>query len=172
MLPATAAAETWRALVAQGARPAGLGARDTLRLEAGMNLYGNDMDETHHPLESGLAWTVAFEPEGRDFIGRAALLEARARGRRQAGRARARGARSAAQSSDREHGGCGRTAGEPLGEVTSGTFSPTLNRAIALARLKREPGDRVRVDIRGKPHAARIVKPPFVRNGKSLIEIQ
>ena len=77
---ATDAAETWRALVAQGARPAGLGARDTLRLEAGMNLYGNDMDETRHPLESGLAWTVAFEPEERDFIGREALVRARASG--------------------------------------------------------------------------------------------
>jgi aminomethyltransferase len=172
MLPATAAAETWRALVAQGARPAGLGARDTLRLEAGMNLYGNDMDETHHPLESGLAWTVAFEPEGRDFIGRAALLEARVEGGakmvglvlEERGVLRSHQTVSTAAADG--------SAGEPLGEVTSGTFSPTLNRAIALARLKREPGDRVRVDIRGKPHAARIVKPPFVRNGKSLIEIQ
>src|SRR5580692_5136360 len=73
MLPAAEAAKTWNALRAQGVQPAGLGARDTLRLEAGMNLYGNDMDENHHPLESGLAWTVAFEPVERDFLGRQAL---------------------------------------------------------------------------------------------------
>ncbi len=78
MLPAQEAAETWEALLAQGITPAGLGARDTLRLEAGMNLYGNDMDESHHPLESGLGWTVAFDPAERDFIGRAALERARA----------------------------------------------------------------------------------------------
>jgi aminomethyltransferase len=80
MLPATQAAATWQALVARGIAPAGLGARDTLRLEAGMNLYGNDMDESRHPLESGLAWTVAFEPETRDFIGRSALERAREAG--------------------------------------------------------------------------------------------
>jgi len=172
MLPGAEAAETWRALVAQGARPAGLGARDTLRLEAGMNLYGNDMDETRHPLESGLAWTVAFEPQGRDFIGREALVRARGDGGPQLvglvlgerGVLRSHQAVSAAAADG--------SAGEPLGEVTSGTFSPTLNRAIALARLEPQPGARVLVDIRGKPHAARIVKPPFVRNGKPLVEIQ
>jgi len=172
MLPGTDAAETWCALVAQGARPAGLGARDTLRLEAGMNLYGNDMDETRHPLESGLAWTVDFDPAERDFIGREALVRARASGGgyRQVGLVleergvlRSHQVVSAADAAD---------GAAPLGEVTSGTFSPTLNRAIALARLKPAPGSRVRVDIRGKPHAARIVKPPFVRNGKSLIDIQ
>ena len=79
MLPAVDAAKTWNALCAQGIQPAGLGARDTLRLEAGMNLYGNDMDENHHPLESGLTWTVAFEPGDRDFIGRQALENLRRR---------------------------------------------------------------------------------------------
>ena len=120
--------------------PAGLGARDTLRLEAGMNLYGNDMDETHHPLESGLAWTVAFEPEERDFIGRARSRSARARRRRRARRPGARGARRAAQPSGRERRR-GAARGAPrraLGEVTSGTFSPTLNRSIALARVRRD----------------------------------
>src|SRR5580692_794469 len=168
MLPGTDAAETWRALVAQGARPAGLGARDTLRLEAGMNLYGNDMDETRHPLESGLAWTVAFEPEERDFIGREALAAARANGSyslvglvlEERGVLRSHQIVSAADGAAR------------LGEITSGTFSPTLNRAIALARLAPQSATRVLVDIRGKPHAARIVKPPFVRNGKPLIDIQ
>jgi aminomethyltransferase len=171
VLPATDAAETWRALVAQGARPAGLGARDTLRLEAGMNLYGNDMDETHHPLESGLGWTVAFEPEARDFIGREALARARASGGSvQVGLVlEERGVLRSHQSVSAVDA-VGGTA--PLGEITSGTFSPTLNCAIALARLAPPVGPRVRVDIRGKSHTARIVKPPFVRNGKPLIEIQ
>jgi aminomethyltransferase len=179
VLPGTQAPETWRALVAQGARPAGLGARDTLRLEAGMNLYGNDMDETRHPLESGLAWTVAFAPEERDFIGRQALVRARADGGPQLvglvleerGVLRSHQAVSAAAADG--------SAAAPLGEVTSGTFSPTLNRAIAFARLKPQrgggvpqPGARVLVDIRGNAHAARVVKPPFVRNGKPLVEIQ
>jgi aminomethyltransferase len=171
MLPGTDAAETWRALVAQGVRPAGLGARDTLRLEAGMNLYGNDMDETRHPLESGLAWTVAFEPEERDFIGREALARARASGGQaqvglvleERGVLRSHQVVSAADAA---------AGAAPLGEVTSGTFSPTLNRAIALARLAPGSATRVLVDIRGKPHAARVVKPPFVRNGKPLIDIQ
>src|ERR1700675_5209755 len=83
MLPAQDAARTWDALRAQGVLPAGLGARDTLRLEAGMNLYGNDMDENFHPLESGLAWTVAFEPADRDFIGRDALERAQREGGRE-----------------------------------------------------------------------------------------
>jgi aminomethyltransferase len=168
MLPGTDAAETWRALVAQGARPAGLGARDTLRLEAGMNLYGNDMDETRHPLESGLAWTVAFEPEERDFIGREALARARASGGygqvglvlEERGVLRSHQIVSAVDAAD---------GAAPLGEITSGTFSPTLNRAIALARLAPQSATRVLVDIRGKPHAARVVKPPFVRNGKPLV---
>jgi aminomethyltransferase len=171
MLPGTDAAETWRALVAQGARPAGLGARDTLRLEAGMNLYGNDMDETRHPLESGLAWTVAFEPEERDFIGREALARARASGGpaqvglmlEERGVLRSHQVVTAADAA---------AGAAPLGEVTSGTFSPTMNRAIALARLAPPFSTRVLVDIRGKPHAARVVKPPFVRNGKPLIDIQ
>ena len=186
ILPGTDAAETWRALVEQGARPAGLGARDTLRLEAGMNLYGNDMDETRHPLESGLAWTVAFEPEDRDFIGREALVPASMSGGdrlfglmlEERGVLRSHQLVSAAADGAADDHAPGERApgygapGAPLGEVTSGTFSPTLNRAIALARLKPQPGTRVWVDIRGKPHAARVVKPPFVRNGKPLVEIQ
>jgi aminomethyltransferase len=173
MLPGAAVADTWRALLAQGVSPAGLGARDTLRLEAGMNLYGNDMDETRHPLESGLAWTVAFEPMERDFIGREALLRARGAASdvlvglvlEERGVLRSHQAVSAA-AVDGPH------ASEALGEVTSGTFSPTLTRSIALARLKPSVGSRVMVDIRGKPHAARVVKPPFVRDGKPLIDIR
>ena len=161
MLPAVEAAQTWNALRARGAAPAGLGARDTLRLEAGMNLYGNDMDEDHHPLESGLAWTVAFEPGDRDFIGRQALENLR------------RTSDSELVGLVLEERGVLRSHQKvvPAGEVTSGTFSPTLNRSIALARVPRTACASVQVEIRGKLHAARIVKPPFVRNGKALISV-
>jgi len=170
VLPADEAAQTWQLITAQGVAPAGLGARDTLRLEAGMNLYGNDMDESHHPLESGLGWTVAFEPETRDFIGRDALARIRTQGcdafvglvLEERGVLRSHQTVQTAESS----AGTARK----IGETTSGTFSPTLNGSIALARVIPGSGPRVTVDIRGKAHAARIVKPPFVRNGIVLIE--
>jgi aminomethyltransferase len=169
MLPAQDAARTWDALRAQGVVPAGLGARDTLRLEAGMNLYGNDMDEDHHPLESGLAWTVAFEPGGRDFIGREALEAVRRTGSREFV-----GLLLEERGVLRSHqkvvvAGTATTAPPLTGEVTSGTFSPTLNRSIALARVPKTAASSVQVEIRGKLHAASIVKPPFVRHGKVLI---
>jgi aminomethyltransferase len=175
MLPASEAAATWQTLLAQGITPAGLGARDTLRLEAGLNLYGNDMDESHHPLESGLAWTVAFEPATREFIGRTALTDARG----MSGRAlvglvlEERGVLRKSQqvSAADEIAAAPTCASHALGEVTSGTFSPTLNRAIAFARVASGTGLKVLVDIRGKPHAARVVKPPFARNGKILIHV-
>jgi aminomethyltransferase len=168
VLPAAEAPRMWDSLTAQGVAPAGLGARDTLRLEAGMNLYGNDMDENHHPLESGLGWTVAFEPSSRDFIGRAALTRLR-----EADCDDFVGMvleeRGVLRSHQTVHApGPGAGGASKLGEITSGTFSPTLNRSIALARVAPGSGPRVMVDIRGTPHAARIVKPPFVRNGKVL----
>jgi aminomethyltransferase len=172
MLPAGEAAKTWDALRARGIRPAGLGARDTLRLEAGMNLYGSDMDENHHPLESGLAWTVAFEPVDRNFIGRQALEKLRheAGGSKLVGllledRGVLRSHQKVVVSTDTAH----EFAPAVIGEVTSGTFSPTLNRSIALARVPRTAGRSVQVEIRGKLHAARIVQPPFVRHGEPLI---
>jgi aminomethyltransferase len=178
MLPAEDAAKTWQALVAVGVAPAGLGARDTLRLEAGMNLYGNDMDETRHPLESGLEWTVAFEPAERQFIGREALERARATGcdqlvgllleERGVLRSHQKVIIGDAQASEGKADGASSSAN---GEVTSGTFSPTLNRSIALARVPRNAGSRVQVDIRGKLHRARVVKPPFVRHGKVLVQV-
>jgi aminomethyltransferase len=169
MLPAADAADAWNRLRAQGVAPAGLGARDTLRLEAGMNLYGNDMDENFHPLESGLAWTVAFEPKDRDFIGREALERAqRESGRELVGLLLED--RGVLRSHQKVLVGGGTVAGIS-GEVTSGTFSPTLNRSIALARVPKTSLPTVQVDIRGKSHAARIVKPPFVRHGKPLIDI-
>ena len=161
MLPAEEAAKTWNALRAQGIQPAGLGARDTLRLEAGMNLYGNDMDENHHPLESGLAWTVAFEPSSRDFLGRKALEDLR-----RSGSLEMVGLLLEERGVLRGH-----QKVVPAGEVTSGTFSPTLNRSIALARVPATHATGVQVEIRGKLHAARIVKPPFVRHGKTLIPL-
>ena len=175
MLPAADAAKTWNELRAQEIHPAGLGARDTLRLEAGMNLYGNDMDENHHPLESALAWTVAFEPADRDFIGRQALEKLRRApfdslvGLLLEDRGVLRSHQKVVVAGAPANAG----ASAPLltGEVTSGTFSPTLNRSIALARVPRTAAPSVQVEIRGKLHAASIVKPPFVRHGKALIPV-
>jgi aminomethyltransferase len=163
VLPAANVANAWKALAEAGARPCGLGARDTLRLEAGMNLYGQDMDDEVSPLDAGLAWTVDLAP-GRDFVGRAAL--------------ESRGQRSdflgllllGAGGVLRAHQKVSTPAGD--GEITSGTFSPTLARSIALARLPRgtAPGDLVHVQVRDKQLAARVVKLPFVRKGKILVE--
>ncbi|MFZ5638455.1 MAG: glycine cleavage system aminomethyltransferase GcvT [Pseudomonadota bacterium] len=151
----------WNALLAAGVKPAGLGARDTLRLEAGMNLYGQDMDETVSPYEAALAWTVSLD-EGRDFIGRAALEAQQAAGvpRRMIGLVMD-------EKGVLRHGQTVLTdAGD--GEILSGTFSPTLGKAIAFARVPAgEPGA-VRVDIRGKAVPVRVVRFPFVRDGKPL----
>ncbi|MFL6674097.1 MAG: glycine cleavage system aminomethyltransferase GcvT [Massilia sp.] len=160
--PASQAEALWNALAAAGIKPAGLGARDTLRLEAGMNLYGQDMDDNVSPLDAGLAWTVDLVAE-RDFIGKAALQ------------------RDGQKASFvglilREKGGILRahqkvvSAAGNLGEITSGTFSPTMQQAIALARVPLDVaiGDTVHVEIRDKKLAASVVKLPFVRNGKIL----
>ena len=156
----------WRALQRAGVAPCGLGARDTLRLEAGMNLYGSDMDEETTPLESGLAWTVAWEPRDRHFIGRLALER-----QRDAGVTRKLvGLVLLDKGVLRSHQQvvCGDGA---RGEITSGTFSPSLNRAIALARVPTavQIGDSCQVEIRGRMLDARIVKYPFVRHGKSCL---
>ena len=168
MLPARDAAATWAALAAAGVTPAGLGARDTLRLEAGMNLYGNDMDESRHPLESGLAWTVSMSDRDRPFIGRAALERAQAGTMDQLVGLllEDRGVLRAHQRVVTKGNGS-----QERGEVTSGTFSPTLNRSIALARVPGGVDPKVHVEIRGQLHAAHIVKPPFVRHGKVLIQL-
>ena len=162
MLPAAHAAALWQALRDAGVRPCGLGARDTLRLEAGMNLYGQDMDESVSPLESGLAWTVGSKDE-RDFVGRDAL-RAQVPERRLAGLVLegAGGVLRAHQRVETAHGD---------GEVTSGTFSPTMRKSIALARIPKAvaDGERACVDVRGKMLEARVVKPPFVRHGRVLV---
>jgi aminomethyltransferase len=161
VIPAARAGDLWQALVVAGVRPAGLGARDTLRLEAGMNLYGQDMDETVSPLESGLAWTVDLASP-RDFVGKAALLaEPPARQLTGLLLQDKGGVMRAHQAVRTAHGD---------GAITSGTFSPTLNQSIALARLPAGvmPGDTVKVVIRDRELAARVVKPPFARSGKAL----
>jgi aminomethyltransferase len=160
------AGKLWDAILARGVTPAGLGARDTLRLEAGMNLYGQDMDETVNPLESGLGWTVDLQT-ARDFVGKSALMALVARNgvrRRLIGLVLV------------DKGGVLRAhqvvhTAQGDGEITSGTFSPTLNQSIALARLPADaaPGDTVHVVVRDKDLAARVVKPPFARNGKALV---
>jgi aminomethyltransferase len=166
MLPGDQATAFWNALQAAGVQPCGLGCRDTLRLEAGMNLYGSDMDETVSPLVSGLGWTVAWEPQGRDFIGRAALEQERSAGPAH----KLVGLLLLDKGVLRNHQ---RVVAQGVGdgEITSGSFSPTLGRSIALARVPAATGDSCQVEIRGKLLAAKVVKPPFVRNGKAQIEL-
>lgn len=151
----------WQRLLELGVQPCGLGARDTLRLEAGMNLYGQDMDESVSPLDSGLGWTVVFDT-AREFVGRSALL------------GKPRQSQFLGLVLDgggvlRPHQKVITATGE--GVITSGTFSPTMETSIALARLPLDStvGDTVDVEIRDKRHSARIVKPPFVRNGRVLV---
>ena len=161
-LPGTLAPAVWNALSSAGVRPCGLGARDTLRLEAGMNLYGQDMTEADNPLESGLAWTVDLVSP-RDFVGKQALV--RAPVTRQHVGLLLQGKGGILRSHQTVHTAKGG------GEITSGTFSPTLSQSIALARVPVGvvPGDTVSVEIRDKRLEARVVKPPFVRNGKVLV---
>jgi aminomethyltransferase len=166
MLPAGEAAGFWARLRNAGVMACGLGARDTLRLEAGMNLYGSDMDESVSPLECGLAWTIAWEPQDRDFIGRGALAGQKARGvpRKQVGLVLAD--RAVLRSHQKV---IVPAIGE--GEVTSGTFSPTLERSIGLARVPSQTTDRCEVEIRGRLLSAAVVRPPFVRHGKIAVAL-
>lgn len=162
MVEEAAAVALWDRLRAAGVQPAGLGARDTLRLEAGMNLYGQDMDETITPWEAGLAWTVSLD-EGRDFIGRAALekYKAAAGGREMIGIVMdEKGVLRHGQKVITESGD---------GEILSGTFSPTLGKAIAFARVPAGAHAGVRVDIRGREVAVRVVRYPFVRDGQAVV---
>jgi len=159
VVPEPRAEALWNALLAAGVKPAGLGARDTLRLEAGMNLYGQDMDESVTPYEAGLAWTVALD-EGRDFTGRDVLERQKA-----AGVPRQMIGLVMDEKGVLRHGQRVLTANGD-GEILSGTFSPTLGKAIAFARVPAgDPGE-VRVDIRGREVPVRVVKFPFVRDGK------
>ena len=164
MLPAVEAQGFLNDLVGAGISPAGLGARDTLRLEAGMNLYGQDMDEDVTPLAANMGWTIAWEPEGRDFIGRTALEAQKAAG----DAPKLVGLVLEERGVLRAHQVV-RVAGVGEGEITSGSFSPTLGKSIALARVPAATGDRAEVEIRGKWYPVRVVQPNFVRHGKALI---
>ena len=163
VVPAETASTLWRALLDTGVRAAGLGSRDTLRLEAGMALYGTDMDETTTPLESGLTWTVAWEPEDRDFIGRPALEKQR----REGSRKKFVGLIMNDRGMLRNHQSVVDEQGQEVGEITSGSFSPVLGKAIAFARVDSSVTDQCFVTIRGKTLKLDVVRPPFVRNGKA-----
>ncbi len=152
----------WDALLASGVKPCGLGARDTLRLEAGMNLYGQDMDERINPLAAGLAWTLALKDDRR-FIGRSALEAAQAEGHDEfislvlTGRGVLRAHMPV------------RFANGVTGETTSGGFAPTMKQSIAFARVGAGATGDCEVEIRGTWVPARVVKAPFVRAGKVLV---
>jgi aminomethyltransferase len=165
MLPNAAAADFWQALAAAGVAPCGLGARDTLRLEAGMNLYGHEMDDNTSPLVANMSWTIAWEPEARNFIGRSAISTEKSQGAthklvglalRERGVLRAEQAVTVAGSSEK-------------GVITSGTFSPTLGYSIALARVPIAVGSQCDVEMRGKLIRVDVVAPNFVRHGKALL---
>lgn len=163
MLPAEEAAGFWGALQQAGVAPAGLGARDTLRLEAGMNLYGHEMNDAISPLQAGMGWTIAWEPAERQFIGRRAIEAEKAAG-------------SAMKQVGLVLEGRGvmreglKVVIEGVGEgvITSGTFSPTLKTSIAMARVPAGTGESALVDLRGTLTPVRVVKMPFVRNGKKV----
>lgn len=164
MFPRDQAVDMLNELVGAGISPIGLGARDTLRLEAGLNLYGQDMDENTSPLASNLGWTIAWAPAERDFIGRSALEAERAAGPHP----KLVGLVLEERGVLRAHQVV-RVEGIGDGEITSGSFSPTLGKSIALARVPAATGERAEVEIRGKWYPVRVVQPNFVRNGRALI---
>jgi aminomethyltransferase len=164
VLPAPAGLDLWNALASAGAVRCGLGARDTLRLEAALNLYGQDMDAGTSPLTSALAWTVAFKPEERKFRGRTALEQQKAAGITEK--------LTGLILEDRGIMRHGQRVLTPAGEgvITSGGFSPTMERSIALARVPLAAEGTCQVEIRSALRAARIVRPPFVRRGRVLVQ--
>lgn len=164
MLPSEQAAEFWQALITAGVKPCGLGARDTLRLEAGLMLSGQDMDETTTPLESGLEWTVCWQPEDRDFIGKESLLIQKQQGvkRKIVGLVlQSRGVMRPEQRVIIE--------GVGEGKITSGSYSPILQQSIALARVPVNTVDHCMVMIRDELVPATVVKPRFVKQGKRIV---
>ncbi|TLU67384.1 glycine cleavage system aminomethyltransferase GcvT [Thalassotalea litorea] len=163
-LPADMAADFWQQLLDAGVKPAGLGARDTLRLEAGMNLYGLDMDESVSPLAANMAWTISWEPEDRNFIGRDVLAAQRAAGDQPKLVGLVLTEKGVLRS------GLKVVSEQGEGVITSGTFSPTLGHSIAMARVPRavKIGDTVQVEMRKKLVNVEVIKPSFVRNGKKV----
>jgi len=164
VVPKAEVSTLWTQLVVNGAKPCGLAARDTLRLEAGLMLYGQDMDETTTPLESALGWTVKWEPEDRDFIGMGALISQRLQGvsRRMVGLI-------LEEPGIMRHGQRVVISGQKDGVITSGGYSPTLEKSIAFARIPAGDATSVLVDIRGKLLNARVTKPRFVKLGQSIV---
>ncbi|MBO1896183.1 glycine cleavage system aminomethyltransferase GcvT [Shewanella sp. BF02_Schw] len=164
IVPEAEAEALWQALLDAGVKPCGLGARDTLRLEAGMNLYGQDMDESINPLAANMGWTVAWEPSERDFIGRDALTAIKAAGTdklvglvmEEKGVLRHDMAVFFTDASGVEH----------QGVITSGSFSPTLGYSIAMARVPNGIGAVAEVEMRKKRVNVKVIAPSFVRNGK------
>lgn len=163
ILPQDEIATLWTALLNAGVKPCGLAARDTLRLEAGMFLYGQDMDESTTPLESALAWVVKWQPEDRDFIGMGALLS-----QKQQGLKRKLVGLTLEDKGIMRPGQRVIIEGYHDGIITSGTYSPTLGKSIAFARVPIETGAEVQVDIRGKLFPANVGKPRFVKNGEAI----
>ncbi|QIR15651.1 glycine cleavage system aminomethyltransferase GcvT [Shewanella aestuarii] len=164
IVPEAEAEALWQALLDAGVRPCGLGARDTLRLEAGMNLYGLDMDESINPLAANMGWTVAWEPSDRDFIGRAALTELKA-----AGTDKLVGLvmeEKGVLRHDMPVFFTDENGVEHQGAITSGTFSPTLGYSIAMARVPNGIGATAEVEMRKKRVTVKVIAPSFVRNGK------
>jgi len=166
IFPSEQAGQLWERLLSAGVKPVGLGARDTLRLEAGMNLYGHDMDESVSPLAANMEQTIAWEPEDRDFIGRASVSQHRID--------QGAGKLSILTGLVLEQRGVLREGQKVLcdngeGVITSGSFSPTLKHSIALARIPMNSRS-CQVDIRGTLAEVRIVKPNFVRFGKKVFE--
>jgi len=165
IVPNNSAEAFWQKLIDIDVAPCGLGARDTLRLEAGMNLYGLDMDETVSPLAANMAWTISWEPSERNFIGREALTAQKASGTQP----KLVGLILSDKGVLRSHQVVVTEFGK--GEITSGTFSPTLGHSIALARVPRNVkiGDIVQVEMRKKLVNVRVTKPSFVRNGQKVL---
>lgn len=161
ILPNQEAEIFWQRLIKCGNKPCGLGARDTLRLEAGLNLHGSDMDATTTPLESNLAWTIAWDPIDRDFIGRQALIKLKENPTRKlVGLVLEEKGRIL-----RNHQKVITSKGE--GEITSGSYSPTLGCSIAFARIPYlHNGNSCDVIMGSKHYQVRIIKPPFIRKGK------
>lgn len=164
IIPSLEAPKFWTMLLSAGIAPCGLGARDTLRLEAGLNLYGADMDEEFTPLESNLAWTIVLDPTERDFIGQRALEHQKQNGVKR----KLVGLVLNGPGIIRNHQKVVVTGDDGEGEVTSGGYSPTLEKSIALARVPATIGTECFVEIRNKQVPAQVIKPPFVRHGKKM----
>ncbi len=162
LIPNESSLHFWQTFIKNGATPCGLGARDTLRLEAGMPLYGHEMDEKTNPYEAGLGWTIDLKDEQRQFVGKTALLEKKPTFQTLGIVLKEKGVLRSGYKIETKSG---------EGFITSGTFSPSMQCAIALARLplKVKTGDLVSVIIRNKKSPALVVQPPFVRNGKVLV---